>query len=183
MSGAPQTPRAQAAALRAGEVTAVELAEATLAAAREVDARVNAFLEIDGDGARAAAQEADRRRADGEDGPLLGVPIALKDDLDAAGHVTSWGTRARPTPAPADGRVVSTLRAAGLVPIGRTTLPELALYGFTESVRSGVTRNPVDPARTSGGSSGGAAAAVGGGARGLGGGREWAGSIRIPASC
>src|SRR3954468_21251132 len=183
MSGAPQTPRAQAAALRAGEVTAAELAEATLAAAREVDARVNAFLEIDGDGARAAAQEADRRRADGEDGPLLGVPIAVKDDLDTAGYVTSWGTRARTTPAPADGRVVTALRTAGLVPVGRTTLPELALYGFTESVRSGVTRNPVDPTRTSGGSSGGSAAAVAGGAVGLATASDGAGSIRIPASC
>ena len=63
------------------------------------------------------ALEADRRRAAGVDGPLLGVPIALKDDLDAAGHVTSWGTRARRTPARADGPVVTTLKAAGITPI------------------------------------------------------------------
>ncbi|WP_433785265.1 amidase [Actinomycetospora sp. CA-101289] len=178
-----ETPRAQAAAMRAGHVTAVELAAATVAAAREVDARLNAFVEIDADVARIAAQEADRRRATGEDGPLLGVPIALKDDLDAAGHVTSWGSRARTTPARADDAVVTRLRAGGLVPIGRTTLPELALYGFTESARFGITRNPADVTRTPGGSSGGSAAAVAGGAVGLATASDGAGSIRIPASC
>lgn len=178
-----QPPLAQAAALRAGEVSAVDLAEATLRAAREVDARVNAFAELDADGAHAAASDADRRRAAGEDGPLLGVPIALKDDLDAAGHVTSWGTRARSTPARADGPVVATLRTAGLVPIGRTTLPELAVYGFTESARFGITRNPLDPSRTSGGSSGGSAAAVAGGAVGIATASDGGGSIRIPAAC
>jgi amidase len=182
MSG-PDTPSAQAAALRSGQVSAVELAESAIIAARGLDARVNAFVSIDEDAARAAARDADRRRAAGEDGPLLGVPIALKDDLDAAGHVTSWGTRARRTPAPADGTVVTTLRAAGLVPIGRTTLPELALYGFTESERFGITRNPVDPSRTPGGSSGGSAAAVAGGAVGIATASDGAGSIRIPASC
>ncbi|MDD7940308.1 amidase family protein [Actinomycetospora lutea] len=178
-----QAPLAQAAALRAGHVSAVDLAEASLRAARQVDARVNAFAELDPDGAHTAAQAADRRRAAGEDGPLLGVPIALKDDLDAAGHVTSWGTRARTTPASADGPVVAAIRTAGLVPIGRTTLPELAVYGFTESERFGVTRNPVDPGRTSGGSSGGSAAAVAGGAVGIATASDGGGSIRIPASC
>ena len=178
-----ETPRAQAAALRAGHVTAVELAAATVAAAREVDVRLNAFAEIDAGGARVAAEEADRRRAAGEDGPLLGVPIALKDDLDAAGHVTSWGTRARSTPARDDDLVVTRLRSGGLVAIGRTTLPELALYGFTESVRFGITRNPADPTRTPGGSSGGSAAAVAGGAVGIATASDGAGSIRIPASC
>ncbi|GAA4797475.1 amidase [Actinomycetospora chlora] len=177
------TPRAQVAALRRGDVSAVELAAAAVAAARALDARVNAFVAIDEDAAHAAAQEADRRRAAGEDGPLLGVPIALKDDLDAAGHVTSWGTRSRRTPARADGPVVTTLRAAGAVPVGRTTLPELALYGFTESERFGITRNPVDPGRTPGGSSGGSAAAVAGGAVGIATASDGAGSIRIPASC
>ena len=177
------TPRAQSAALRAGQVTAVDLAAAAVAASRTLDAEVNAFLTIDAEAAHAAAQEADRRRAAGEDGPLLGVPIALKDDLDAAGHVTSWGTRARSTPAAADGPVVTALRTAGAVPVGRTTLPELALYGFTESAFSGITRNPVDPRRTSGGSSGGSAAAVAGGAVGIATASDGAGSIRIPASC
>ena len=111
------------------------------------------------------------------------MPIALKDDLDAAGHVTSWGTRARRTPAGADGPVVNLIKTAGLVPIGRTTLPELAVYGFTESERFGVTRNPVDPSRTSGGSSGGSAAAVAGGAVGIATASDGGGSIRIPASC
>ena len=177
------TPRAQAAALREGRVTAVDLAAAAVAASRALDAEVNAFLAIDADGAHAAAQEADRRRAAGEDGPLLGVPIALKDDLDAAGHVTSWGTRSRRTPAGADGSIVAALRRAGAVPIGRTTLPELALYGFTESAFSGITRNPLDPTRTSGGSSGGSAAAVAGGAVGIATASDGAGSIRIPAAC
>ncbi|GAA4749690.1 amidase family protein [Actinomycetospora chibensis] len=177
------TPRAQAAALLEGGVSAVDLAAAAVAASRALDAEVNAFLGIDAEGAHATAQEADRRRAAGEDGPLLGVPIALKDDLDAAGHVTSWGTRSRRTPARADGPVVTALRRAGAVPIGRTTLPELALYGFTESAFSGITRNPLDPTRTSGGSSGGSAAAVAGGAVGIATASDGAGSIRIPAAC
>ncbi|TDQ63313.1 amidase [Actinomycetospora succinea] len=178
-----QSPLAQAAAMRDGQVSAVDLAAATLEAARELDARVNAFAALDADGAHAAAQEADRRRAAGEDGPLLGVPIAVKDDLDAAGHVTSWGSRARTTPARADGPVVTMIRAAGMVPVGRTTLPELAIHGFTESARFGVTCNPIDPGRTSGGSSGGSAAAVAGGAVGIATASDGGGSIRIPASC
>ena len=146
---------------------------------------MNAFLGIDADGAHAAAQDADRRRAAGEDGPLLGVPIALKDDLDAAGprhvvgHPRAHGRRRART-------VRSSPRCAraGAVPIGRTTLPELALYGFTESALSGITRNPARPdAHARAGRPAGSAAAVAGGAVGIATASDGAGSIRIPAAC
>ena len=176
-------PRAQHAALVAGRTDAVALTGATLDAAAALDARVGAFVAIDREGALAAAAAADRRRADGEGGPLLGVPIALKDDLDVAGRVTTWGSRAMTRAARADHVVVRRIRAAGMVPIGHTTLPELAVYGFTESERLGVTRNPVAPTRTPGGSSGGSAAAVAGGAVGIAAASDGAGSIRIPAAC
>jgi amidase len=176
-------PSAQREALRDGRVSAVALADASVAAARELDARVNAFVSIDGEGARAAAEDADRRRAAGEDGPLLGVPIAIKDDLDVTGRVTGWGSRARTAPATRDDTVITRVRAAGMVPIGTTTLPELAAYGVTDSALTGITRNPLAPDRTPGGSSGGSAAAVAGGAVGIATASDGAGSIRIPAAC
>ncbi len=176
-------PSTQREAVRDGRVSAVELAEAAVAAARDLDARVNAFVVIDAEGARAAAEDADRRQRDGEDGPLLGVPIAIKDDLDVAGRVTHWGSRARTSPAPADDPVITRLRAAGVVPIGTTTLPELAAYGVTDSALTGVTRNPRALDRTPGGSSGGSAAAVAGGAVAIATASDGAGSIRIPAAC
>jgi aspartyl-tRNA(Asn)/glutamyl-tRNA(Gln) amidotransferase subunit A len=169
-------------ALARGDVTSVELTTAALHAAREADARLNAFVAIDDEGALAAAADADRRRAAGEDGPLLGVPVAVKNDLDVAGRVTGWGSAAYTRPAEADAPVVTALRAAGAVPIGTTTLPELAGFGFTESEHLGVTRNPVDPTRTPGGSSGGSAAAVAAGTAPWAIGTDTGGSIRQPAA-
>ena len=176
-------PSAQLAAMRAGDVSARELAVATLAALEREDARVNAVVARLVDEAFDAATEADARRSRGEDGPLLGVPIAIKNDVDVAGRVTTLGSAAFRTPARFDGELVSVLKAAGAVPVASTTLPELAIYGFTESRAFGITRNPVNLDHTPGGSSGGSAALVAAGAVGIATASDGAGSIRIPAAC
>jgi amidase len=132
---------------------------------------------------RAAADDADRRRAAGEDGPLLGIPVVVKDDLDVEGVVTGLGSRAATTVAQKDAELVAAMRAAGMVVVAKSTLPELAIFGFTESAATGVTRNPHAPDRTPGGSSGGSAALVAAGAVGIATASDGAGSIRIPAAC
>ena len=110
--------------------------------------------------ALAEAEQADRRRTAGEERPLLGVPVAVKDNVDVAGELTTHGTGAFPDRATADAEIVRRLRAAGAVILGKTNLPELAITGSTESMNWGVTRNPWNTDRTCGGSSGGSAAAV-----------------------
>ena len=113
------------------------------------------------DEARAEAAERDRALADGEaPGPLHGVPVAIKEEIDVAGCVTTFGGAANSTPVTADAEVVRRLRAAGAVIVGKTTMPEFGAFPYTESVARGVTRNPWDPSRTPGGSSGGTAVAV-----------------------
>ena len=169
--------------LRAGDVTARELTVATLAAVERENVRLNAVVELLSDEAFDAADEADARRARGEDGPLLGVPVAIKNDLDVAGHLTGLGSLAVTRPAPYDSALVDALRRAGAVPVATTTLPEVAIYGFTESAATGVTRNPHALDHTPGGSSGGSAALVASGAVGLATASDGAGSIRIPAAC
>ena len=169
--------------MRRGDASARELTELTLARIAALDPALNAFGAVLRDRALAEADEADRRRAAGEDGPLLGVPIAVKDEIDLAGHVTSRGTGAFTAPAPDDAAVVARLRAAGAVIVGKTTMPELGLWPFTESVTWGVTRNPWDTGRTPGGSSGGSAAAVAAGIVPAALAADGAGSIRIPAAC
>lgn len=169
--------------MRSGGLTSRRLTEATLAAIAEAEPTINATVAVLADEALAAADEADRRRAAGDDGPLLGIPVAVKDDLDVAGHVTGLGSRAATTVATADSDLVAAMRAAGLVVVAKTTLPELAIVGFTESALTGVTRNPHDPSRTSGGSSGGSSALVAAGAVSLATASDGAGSIRIPAAC
>lgn len=176
-------PGAQRAALEAGQITSRELVIGTLAAIEREDARLNAVVELLSDEAFDAAAEADERRARGERGPLLGVPIALKNDLDVAGHVTALGSRAVTRTARHDGELVTALRRAGAVPVATTTLPELAIYGYTESMARGITRNPHHLDHTPGGSSGGSAALVAAGAVGVATASDGAGSIRIPASC
>jgi amidase len=174
---------AQAALVRRGEVSARELVEMFLARIDRLDGELNAFGAVYPDAALAEADAADERRSRGEDAPLLGVPIAVKDEIDIAGEVTSRGTGAVAAPAPADAEVVRRLRAAGAIVIGKTTMPELGLWPFTESITWGVTRNPWDPERTPGGSSGGSAAAVAAGLVPAALAVDGAGSIRIPAAC
>lgn len=168
--------------LREGSVSSRELTIATLDAIEREDARVNAVVELLADEAFDASTEADARIARGERGPLLGVPVAIKNDLDVAGRVTALGSRAVSRVAAQDAEVVQALLAAGAVPVATTTLPELAIYGFTESAARGITRNPHHLDRSSGGSSGGSAALVASGAIGVATASDGAGSIRIPAA-
>ncbi len=169
--------------MRRGDASARELADLALARIAALDPQLNAFGAVHADRALTEADAADRRRAAGEDGPLLGVPIAVKDEIDIGGHVTSRGTDAFTVPAAADAEVVRRLRAAGAVIVGKTKMPELGLWPFTESVTWGVTRNPWDTGRTPGGSSGGSAAAVAAGIVPAALAADGAGSIRIPAAC
>ncbi|MDO5698002.1 MAG: amidase family protein [Dermatophilus congolensis] len=143
------------------------------------DHRIRGFIAVFRDDALRAATALDRR---GADGPLAGVPVAVKGDIDVAGHVTTFGGRGFSTPAARDSDVVARLRAAGAVIVGSAAMPE-SLLPYTESTRYGVTENPAAPGRTVGGSSGGSAAVVAAGMVPVAIGEDVAGSIRIPASC
>jgi len=173
----------QAELIRAGEVSARELTELYLARIDRLGGELNCFTTVLGERALAEADQADARRAAGEDRPLLGVPVAIKDNVDVAGTVTTLGTAAHGPAATHDAELVRRLRVAGCVIIAKTTLPELAIMGTTEGPAFGVTRNPWDLDRTPGGSSGGSGAAVAAGLVGVGHATDGAGSIRIPAAC
>lgn len=169
--------------LRAGEVTPRELVEVYLARIDWLNPALNAFASVRAEEALAEADAALARLRVGETGPLLGVPVVIKDEIDIAGELTTHGTAAQDTPAGADAEVVRRLRVAGAPILGKTTLPELATCGqLTESPTYGVTRNPWDTGRTSGGTSGGTAAAVAAGLAPVGLGSDSAGSIRVPAA-
>src|SRR5207253_3224815 len=172
----------QAELIAAGEVSARELLDLYLARIERFDPLLNAFRVVFAERSRLEADQADARRRAGETRPLLGVPVAIKDDIDVAGEVTAWGTNAHGGPAPADAEVVRRLREAGAVVIGKTNVPELTIWPFTESATFGVTRNPWDPDRTPGGSSGGSAAAVAAGLVGAALGSDGGGSIRLPSA-
>ena len=173
----------QAEMVRSGEVSSRELVTLYLERIAQLDPQVNAFRVVRTERALAEADEADSRRASGEDAPLLGVPIAIKDTQDVAGEITTLGTGCVDEPAREDSEVVRRLRAAGAVVIGKTNLPELAFAMFTESPTWGITRNPWDPTRVPGGSSGGSAAAVAAGLAPAASASDGAGSIRLPAAC
>ena len=143
------------------EVSSVEVVEACLARIAERDPGLNAFSVVLGDQARAEAAERDRSLQEGEEpGPLHGVPVAIKEEIDVAGCVTTFGGRANSTPAAEDAELVRRLRAAGAVIIGKTRMPEFGQWPYTESVAGGHTHNPWNPRHTPGGSSGGTAVAV-----------------------
>jgi amidase len=173
----------QAALVRAGEVGSRELVELYLERIGRLDPQLNAYSVVLEERALIEADQADSRRAAGDDRPLLGVPVAIKDCADVAGTVTTVGTAAHGPAATEDAELVRRLRAAGCVILGKTTLPELAITGTTEGPAFGVTRNPWDLDRTPGGSSGGSAAAVAAGLAAAGHATDGAGSIRIPAAC
>ncbi len=173
----------QARMVRAGEVSARELTEQALERIERLDPRLNAFRTVLAEQALAEADARDAQHAAGEYLPLLGVPIAIKDDTDVAGVVTGHGGNAMEAPAPADAEVVRRLRAAGAVIVGKTNLPEFGQWPFTESSAVGFTRNPWNTQFNTGGSSGGTAAAVASGMVAVGLGTDGGGSIRIPAAC
>lgn len=169
--------------LGAGQVTPRELAEFYLARIERLDAMLRAFISVRAERALAEADAALKRLRDGERGPLLGMPVAVKDNVDVSGEVTTHGCGGMPAPATADSEVVERLRAAGAVILGKTALCELAAYGhFTSSAAHGVTRNPWNLDRSPGGSSGGSAAAVAAGMVPVALGSDGGGSIRIPSA-
>ena len=163
-------------------VSSRELVELYLARIERIDPELNAFREVFAEQARVEAARADERLAAGEQRPLLGVPVAFKDELDLTGSVTRHGTQGYDQPATADAEHVRRIRDAGAIVLGKTNLPELAITGFTETETNGATRNPWDTDRTPGGSSGGSAAAIAAGLIGAASASDGAGSIRIPAA-
>ena len=173
----------QAELIAAGDVSARELTEACLRRIERLDPVLNAFRVVLAERALAEADQADGRRRGGDRRPLLGVPLAIKDDTNVAGEVTARGTNAHGEPAREDAEVVRRLRAAGAVIVGKTHVPELEITPFTETPTFGATRNPWDLNRTPGGSSGGSAAAVAAGLVGGALGSDGGGSVRIPAGC
>lgn len=175
---------AVAAALDAGDVTSVEVAEAALARLAEVDGKLNAFCHVDADGARAAARASDERRKAGlARGPLDGVPFSVKDNLFVAGLPATWGSKLWKSFVPANDDIsVERMKRAGAVNLGKTTTPEFASIGSTFGDLLGVTRSPFDLALSPGGSSGGATASVAAGVTPYALGTDAGGSIRMPGS-
>ncbi|NIH81538.1 amidase [Amycolatopsis viridis] len=171
-------------ALRRREISAAQLAADAVRAVRDRNAALNAFVLVDEAGAAEAARRADQELASGLDrGPLHGIPVAVKDLIDMAGLPTTCGSATSSgAPAARDAAVVTRLRERGAVIVGKTTLHEFA-YGATgdRSVH-GPARNPRDPGRMSGGSSGGSAVAVAAGMVPLSLGTDTAGSVRVPAA-
>ncbi|WP_063054873.1 amidase [Nocardia salmonicida] len=169
-------------ALRAGEVTSVELTEDAIARIERDDETINAICVRDFDRARVAARRADQARAGGEDRPLLGVPVTVKESYDMAGLPTTWGMPHNKDFVPAEDAIqVSRLEAAGAVMLGKTNVP-LGLrdvQSFNEIY--GTTNNPWDHSRTPGGSSGGSSAALASGFGALSIGSDIGGSLRTPA--
>ncbi len=170
--------------IRAGRVRAVDVMEATLEVIAERNPELNAFVFVAEPAALlASAGEIDRRVGNGEDpGSFASVPVGVKDLEDAVGMPTTSGSLSSgDEPAEADSHLVARLRAAGAIPVGKTNTPEFGYSIDTRNRRFGPTRNPWDPTRSPGGSSGGSAAAVAAGMVPLATGSDGGGSIRIPA--
>ena len=172
----------QARLLADGAITAPALLDTYLDRINRLNPVLRAYRVVLEDSARAEAADAQRRLDAGERLPLLGVPIAIKDDVDVAGEVTTMGTGAHGPAKDRDAEVVRRLRAAGAVILGKTMVPEMCIWPFTESLTFGATRNPWDVGRTPGGSSGGSAAAVAAGLAAVALGSDGGGSIRIPST-
>ncbi len=172
----------QAEMVRNGEISPSELVKLYLDRIARIDPELNSFRKVFAEKALLEAEQAEARLKGGDERPLLGVPIAIKDEVDVAGEVNTHGTDAFTEPASADCEMVRRLREAGAIIVGLTLLPEMAICGFTESATYGVTRNPWDPQRTPGGSSGGSGAAVAAGLVPIASAGDGAGSIRIPAA-
>jgi len=172
-------------AVRSGQVSARDLVTHSLERIDALNPRLNAFVAVDAEGALAEAAALDERQARGEEvGALAGVPLAVKDLEDAAGLPTTHGSIAVPgvERAADDSELVARLRQAGAIVVGKTNTPEFGWAAQTFNARFGTTRNPWDPTRTPGGSSGGSAAAVAAGMVPLATGSDGGGSLRIPSA-
>ncbi|MBL1086140.1 amidase [Streptomyces actinomycinicus] len=169
-------------ALADGEVSSRALVEQALTRIEATQPSLNAFRIVRAEAALAEAEAADRELAAGVRRPLLGVPVAVKDDMDVAGEPTAFGCPGDFPPVATDGEAVRRLRAAGAVIVGKTNTCELGQWPFTEGPAFGETRNPWHTGHTPGGSSGGSAAAVAAGLVPAALGSDGAGSVRIPAS-
>ncbi|WP_189326122.1 amidase [Streptomyces flaveus] len=169
-------------ALADGEVSSRVLVEEALARIEATQGTLNAFRLVRAEAALAEAEAADKELAAGVRRPLLGVPVAVKDDTDVAGEPTAFGCRGEFEPVAEDGEAVRRLRAAGAIVVGKTNTCEFGQWPFTEGPAFGETRNPWHTGHTPGGSSGGSAAAVAAGLVPAALGSDGAGSVRIPAS-
>jgi amidase len=174
-----------AAAIRAKRVSSREVVEAHLARIAAVNPAVNAVTVVLAEQALATASAADNALARGADiGPLHGVPITVKENIDVAGSATTQGLVAlKDAVPPLDAPHIVQLRAAGAIPMARTNMPDLGLRYYTDNALRGPTRNPWDSTRTAGGSSGGEAAALATGMTPLGMGNDLGGSLRWPSQC
>jgi len=170
--------------IRRKQVSPVEVVEAVLGRIEWLNPRLNAYCTVTADAARTAARAAEAAVLRGDPlGPLCGVPFSVKDLVITRGVRTAFGSQIYAQHIPdEDAPVVERLRAAGAIMVGKTTTPEFGWKGATDSPLTGVSRNPWDPTKTPGGSSGGAAAAVAIGLAPLAVGTDGGGSIRIPAS-
>ena len=178
------TARDQAAAVHAREISARELLDLHLARIEERNGEINAIVSLDAERARGSAAAADEWLAAGDPvGPLHGLPFAVKDTHPVAGWRTTFGSPLHADFVPdEDTLAVERIRGAGVVLLGRTNVPEFAAGSHTFNTIFGTTRNPADPSRSAGGSSGGAAAALASGMLPLADGSDMGGSLRNPAS-
>lgn len=179
-------------AVRAGVVSARAVVEAAIERIRQVNGPLNAFAVLRHNEALGEASALDAALASGDptrirtfaaDGPLAGVPIAVKEEYDVAGLPTTLGGYGNSSPAQRDSEAIRRLRAAGAIIIGKTTMPEFGQIPLTNSQRYGLTLNPWDERRSPGGSSGGSAVAVAAGMVPIALGADGGGSLRIPAAC
>jgi amidase len=170
-------------AIRAKDISSKEVVEAYLQRIEEVNPKLNAVIHLQANEARDQARKADAALARGDlKGPLHGVPITIKDNVDTKGMISTSGTKGRSTFMPGkDATIVARMRAAGAIILGKTNLPEFALGFESDNLVYGRTINPYDPSRTPGGSSGGEAAIIAAGGSPLGLGNDMGGSIRLPS--
>jgi amidase len=174
--------RDQADLVASGEISSRTLVEQSLERIDAAQPVLAAFRCVRHEAALAEAEAADRRLAAGDRLPLLGVPVAIKDDMDLAGETTPFGCAGAFEPKDGDGEVARRLKEGGAVIVGKTNTPEIGQWPFTEGPAFGATRNPWSTEHTPGGSSGGSAAAVAAGLVAAAAGSDGAGSVRIPAA-
>ncbi len=170
--------------IRRGDLSPVALMDATLRRIERINPAINAFVALRAEEALAEARSLEQRLASGDKlGPLAGLPLGVKDLEDVAGLKTTYGSLPfKDNLAAADSVQVARLKQAGAIVVGKTNTPEFGYTAFTKNLIFGVTRNPWNPERTPGGSSGGSAAAVAAGLVPLATGSDGGGSVRIPAS-